>query len=207
MEEDLPDIPYTPMRDINDQPAGPSSSPTGKVKEIGKQDIQYLISGSPDQKRARVLTAAEKKARYRANRSAALKAEELKRRKEARQNQTQEEKNTAKEKQKAGMKNLRDNQTAEEKVAAKEKDRVAKKNLRDNQTPEEKATANAKNVEQVQKHRENQTAQKKETVKAADRKRKDQKHSDVHFGLAFQSKIEANFPLWQPGQNANENAL
>ena len=76
MEEDLPDIPYTPMRDISDQP-GSSSSPTGKVKEIGKQDIQYLISGSPDQKRQRVLTAAKKKARYRANRSAALKAEEL----------------------------------------------------------------------------------------------------------------------------------
>ena len=92
MEEDLPDIPYTPMRDINDQPAGSSSSPTGKVKEIGKQDIQYLISGSPDPKRVRVLTAAEKKALYRANRSAAQKAEELKKRKETRQEQTAEKK-------------------------------------------------------------------------------------------------------------------
>ena len=38
MEEDLPDIPYTPMRNISEQP-GPSSSPTGKVTEIRKQDI------------------------------------------------------------------------------------------------------------------------------------------------------------------------
>ena len=165
MEEDLPDIPYTPMRDISDQP-GSSSSPTGKVKEIGKQDIQYLISGSPDQKRPRVLTAAEKKARYRANRSAALKAEELKRRKEARQNQTQEEKDTAKEKEKARIKNLRDNQTQEEKETAKEKQKAGMKNLRDNQTAEEKDTAKEKDKVAKKKLRQQKQAgvEKKEAL-------------------------------------------
>ena len=62
MEEELPDIPYTPMRDRNIDEAvttSPSKDP-------------------PDPKRPRAMTPAERAARYRANRPAKKKEENLK---------------------------------------------------------------------------------------------------------------------------------
>ena len=112
------------------------------------------------------MTAAEKKARYRANRSAAQKAEELRKRQEARKNQTTEKKEAAKEKQKRAMANLRRDQTPEVREAAKEKQKRAKANLRQEQTPEARDAAKEKQKKAMANLRQEQTPEAREAAKA-----------------------------------------
>ena len=131
-EEELPDIPYTPMRETSYDEAGPSCSSTGNIKQF--ESMIYIIEfiiGPPAPKRRRALTAAEKKARYRANRSAAQKAEEQRKDKEAkarkRQERTAEEHVAAKNKNKAEQKKHREAQTSEKRAIAKEKHKAEQK--------------------------------------------------------------------------------
>ena len=118
MEEELPDIPYTPMRD---------------------RSIDEVVTASPskdplDPKRPRAMTPAERAARYRANRPAKKKEEDLKKKRDNKvkkqQELTTEKREAIKGMQKAAQAKLRQEQTTDEREAAKGKQRAAMTKLR-----------------------------------------------------------------------------
>ena len=85
----------------------------------------YLLLGPPDPKRPRALTAAERAAKYRANRFSKKKEEDLETQKAAmiklRKEQTTEEREAVKDKKKAA----RQEQTAEKRQASKKTQKEA----------------------------------------------------------------------------------
>ena len=130
----------------------------------------YLLLGPPDPKRPRALTGAERAAKYRANRSAKKKEEDMETQKAAmakvRQEQTTKKRQATNAKQKAAMIKLRKEQTAEEREAVKDKQKVA----RQQQTAEEKEAAKKTQRAAMAILRQNQTVEEREATKATQKK-------------------------------------
>ena len=151
-DKDLPDIPYTPMRDGSIDEGASTSSGTDP----------------PDPKRPRPMTPAERQAKRRAAQSAKKKEDDRAKNREAmasaRSEQTAEERENELKKQRAAMASARLKQTAEERAERVAMHREATKSQRANQTPAQRKEGRAK--DRNRKGRENTKVEKKEALKS-----------------------------------------